>query len=71
MCRDVMSVARARCPDCRAVLEVPYVWCGEHPDGGDFLDPAAAQAQLVAHALEMPILHPTVLPEHHLTRRPA
>lgn len=70
MCRDVMSAVRARCPDCRAVIEMPYNWCPA-PEHGGFLDEAAANAQLMEHARQMPILHPTLLPEHHLTRRPA
>ena len=70
MCRNVMSTARSRCPDCQEIVEVPYNWC-EDPDYCGFVDEAAAHAQLVEHARRAPILHPTVLPEHHLLRRPA
>lgn len=70
MCDNVMSVAQARCPDCKAVLMVPYNWCPD-PRFRGFYDERAAARLLVAHAREMPLLHPTILPEHHALRRPA
>jgi hypothetical protein len=74
MCNDFMSVARARCPDCREVIEVPYSWCVENRGFLDLkgrLDDAFAHQLLHEHARRMPILHPTLLPDQHLTRRPA
>lgn len=66
MCDNVMQIARLRCPDCRNVVMVPACWgCGLLPD-------AAVQAAfLIEHARDMPLLHPTLLPDHHMTGRPA
>lgn len=71
-CDLVMSTARVRCPDCQAIVQVPYSWCPvpTHSGFGDDLG-RVASAGLVAHALDMPVLHPTLLPEHHAIRRPA
>jgi hypothetical protein len=70
MCDNVMSAARTRCPDCGQVLLVPFNWCTD-PEFRGFPDERLAAQILREHAEEMPILHPTVLPEHHLMRRPA
>lgn len=70
MCDNRMSVARARCPDCKAILLVPYNWC-PHPARRGFLDDDLAARILIEHARQMPVLHPTLLPAHHLMRRPA
>lgn len=67
MCVDVMSAVHARCPDCAARLLMPYTFC---PDGGAGLHPVAFTV-LLEHARRRPILHPTVLPDRHRTRRPA
>jgi hypothetical protein len=70
MCDNVMSAARARCPDCLEVFQVPYNWCS-NPEFRGHPDERLAQDILMRHAEQMPILHPTLLPEHHLMRRPA
>lgn len=62
MCNEFMSVARARCPDCREILIVPYDWCAQ-----EFTAPALVADMLAAHARLMPVLHPTVLGDAHLT----
>lgn len=74
MCSDVMSTVRARCPDCGEVLEVPYSWCEDNRGFVDLkgrLDDGFAEQLLREHAEQKPILHPTVLAEHHMMRRPA
>jgi hypothetical protein len=74
MCHDVMSAARARCPDCRQPVDVPYSWCEDNRgflDQRGRLDDAFAYQLLIEHARRVPILHPTLLPEHHMMRRPA
>jgi hypothetical protein len=68
MCDNVMSAARARCPDCGEIMQVPYNWC---PDRPGHPDERLAADILRRHAEQMPILHPTLLAEHHLMRRPA
>jgi hypothetical protein len=70
MCEDMMSAAYVRCPDCQQRLEMPVTWCREHLYGG-IVDERLGPRILLEHARRMPLLHPTVLPEHHLTRRPA
>lgn len=61
---------RWRCPDCRELLRLPH----------DYSLPALEQTQGMAehvhrivgeHALEAPLLHPTVLPGWHAAGRRA
>lgn len=62
---QVMSVKRLRCVDCRAVIWVPYEF-GHIPG---LIDGRAAARTVLDHARAMPLLHPTLLPEHHALRR--
>jgi hypothetical protein len=68
MCVDVMSAIRLRCPDCRALLQMPCTFCpGSHLHA--IVDKRLVARLLLEHAHQAPILHPTVLAEHHLTGR--
>jgi hypothetical protein len=58
---DRMSVTITHCPDCRTQLWISHDW-----DLDDGCLTRRVAAVLVDHAREMPILHPTLLPDQHL-----
>lgn len=68
--QQVCSAIRVRCVDCREVVCLapfefnPYF-------GQGLLDPRDTARRLAAHAREKPILHPTIMCEHHGTGRTA
>lgn len=65
---QVKSVKRVLCVDCRAPIWVPYEFGCDAPG---MVDGRAAARSVLEHARAMPLLHPTLLPEHHALRRPA
>lgn len=62
----VCSTIILRCVDCTAPIVAAYDYTARA-----LVDPIDTARRIAAHAREMPLLHPTLLPDHHSLRRPA